>query len=447
MTRRSGVPRAPSRSVPALAIARAESTDRRLVRSMPSDSYLFMRVLVFVLLIVTLDVTNVLDTGNAIRYLFLLIPFGGAFLVRLRTRSSLIRRPVLADKILLALVIFGGVGSAFGRVFLHTSSTALPIFVPMTMAFLYLFTREDPTEDEVRKILLALAAVGLLYVFMNAVANSGAIPALQASRTYRNAQVMYVALGFAAVLFTRRGLRLGAFLLLAGFVFATYPSATSGLVAFSTLMTFFATRPHGTRIRFYLAGFVILSILVAALFNFSKTTQIAGDYFSAAGKRDNTNARVVLWTAGLQRFAHSPFYGDAFTGEVSVLVYRQAGSRAPIRNPYNDDYIQFAAGGGAFALLLLLSWIMLVETMAIRRYRGFVASGQRYHSFVLRALLVGFNAWLTAAAFNPLFEGMARSATLFAIYGLMMCLGRPAVAATRPTQTRAAIASTSLAPS
>ncbi|MGZ7081515.1 MAG: hypothetical protein ACXVJT_19055, partial [Thermoanaerobaculia bacterium] len=392
MTRRTGLSRAPRDSGAALVIVRAEATDRRLARSIPSDSYLFMRVLVFVLLIVTLDVTNVLDTGNAIRYLFLLVPFGGAFVVRFRSRSSLIRRPVAADKILLALFIFGGVGSAFGRVFLHTSSTALPIFVPMTMAFLYLFTREDPTEDEVRKILFALAAVGLLYVFMNAVANSGAIPTLQASRTYRNAQVMYVALGFAAVMFTRRHVRLGVFVLLAAFVFATYPSATSMLVAFSTLMTFFATRPHGTRIRFYLAGFVILSLLVVALFNFSKTTQIAGDYFSAAGKRDNTNARVVLWEAGLQRFARSPLYGDAFTGEVSVLVYRQAGSRAPIRNPYNDDYIQFAAGGGALALLLLLSWIVWVETTAIRRHRGFVASGQHYHALVLRALLVGFNA-------------------------------------------------------
>jgi hypothetical protein len=44
---------------------------------------------------------------------------------------------------------------------------------------------------------------------------------------------------------------------------------------------------------------------------------------------------------------------------------------------------------------------------------------------LMKVLLVGFNAWLTAAMFNPLFQGMARSVTLFAIYGLMMALGEP----------------------
>jgi len=34
-------------------------------------------------------------------------------------------------------------------------------------------------------------------------------------------------------------------------------------------------------------------------------------------------------------------------------------------------------------------------------------------------------AYAAAALFNPLFNGASRTATLFAIYSLMMCVGNP----------------------
>lgn len=383
-------------------------------------------MLVLVMLVVTLDFTKFLDKGSSIRYLLLLIPFGGAFLIKVSSRTHLARRPSFADKVLLALLLFGGVGSIVGRVIFHTSSTALPIFIPMPIAFLYLFMVEDPTEEEVRKILTAIAVVGLLYVFLNALANSGVLPSLKQSRAYRNAEVTYIALGFVAVMFSRRRIRMLIFIALAAFVFVTYPSATSALVALVTMATCFLTRPRGTNARVYVAGLLVASVAVVALSNFSGTVRLAGSYFSSVGKQNNTNTRVALWTAGLDKFGRSPFFGDAFTGETTVLVYRQAGGQAAFHNPYNNDYILFAASGGVFALLLLFAWIVWMETQALRRYRGFLASGQRYHAALVRALLVGFNAWLTAATFNPLFTGVGRSATLFSIYGLVMCLGRPA---------------------
>ena len=165
---------------------------------------------------------------------------------------------------------------------------------------------------------------------------------------------------------------------------------------------------------------------VIMLFNFSTTVQLAGDYFSAVGKKDNSNARLALWESGIQRFEASPVFGDAFSGETTVLVYRQDGSGAPFHNPYNNDYILFLASGGMLGFALLIAWIVWVERTAMRRYRGFLASGQVQHAKLMRALLVGFNAWLTAAAFNPLFSGMGRSVTLFSIYCLMMLLGHPA---------------------
>lgn len=407
--------------VPVLSAGR----DGREPRAVPTDSYLFMRVLLVGFVVVTLDFTKFLDKGTAARYLILAIPLIGAMAIRLRSRTGLIRSATFADKVLLLLMLFGGIGSIYGRIQLHTSSTALPIFLPMSIAFLYLLMLEDPTEEEVRKVIFAIGAIGLLYVFLNAVANSGLSPSLKASRTYRNAEFMYVAMGFAALVVAKRWPKVIVFSLLTVVVLVTYPSATAALVVLISFVTFFATRPKGTRSRFYVAGITLVLLIVIALFNFSRTIQLADDYFSAVGKKNNSTARLALWQAGVQKFAESPLIGDAFSGETTVTVYRQIGGGAPFHNPYNNDYVLFLASGGAFGFLLLVGWIVWIERTAIHRYRGFVASGQPQHAALMRVLLVAFNAWLTAAAFNPLFSGMGRSVTLFSLYGLMMALGRP----------------------
>lgn len=401
---------------------------RVLRRARSTDSYLFMRVLLVGFLIVTLDFTKFLDKGNAARYAILAVPFAGAFAIRLRSRTGLARRPSFADKVLLSLMLFGGIGSVYGRIVLNTTTTALPIFLPMSMAFLYLLMLEDPTEEEARRILFAIGSIGLLYVFLNAVANSGLSPGLKASRTYRNAEFMYVAMGFAALVLARRWPRVSLFGVLAAVVLVTYPSATSALVILVSLVTLFSTRPRGTRARFYVAGIAVVLLLIVALFNFSKTIKLADDYFSVVGKKNNSTARLALWQVGLEKFTASPVFGDAFSGETTVTVYRQTGGRSAFHNPYNNDYILFLASGGMLGFLLLVSWIFWVEGMAIHRYHGFVASGQPQRAALMRVLLVAFNSWLIAAAFNPLFTGMGRSVTLFSVYGLMMALGRPAVA-------------------
>lgn len=417
--------------------AREPERDRRpSPPARATDSYLFMRVLLVGFVIVTLDFTKFLDKGNAARYLILAVPFCGALAIRFRSRTGLVRRASFADRLLLALMLFGGIGSIYGRVHLHTSTTALPIFLPMFIAFLYLLMLEDPTEEEVRKVLFAIGTIGLLYVFLNAVANSGLSPSLKASRTYRNAEFMYVAMGFTALVVTRRWRRLTLFGFLTLVVLVTYPSATSALVILVTFVTFFVTRPRGTRARFYVVGIAVLLLIVIALFNFSRTIKLADDYFSTVGKKNNSTARLALWQVGMQKFAASPLIGDAFSGETTVTVYRQAGGGAPFHNPYNNDYVLFLASGGAFGFCLLVGWIVWVERIAMHRYRGFIVSGELQRAALMRVLLVAFNAWLTAAAFNPLFTGMGRSVTLFSLYGLMMSLGRPSVGLQREGRQR-----------
>jgi O-antigen ligase len=299
----------------------------------------------------------------------------------------------------------------------------------MSIAFLYLLMLREPTEREVYQVLIAIGAIGLLYVTMNAVANSGLAPGLAASRTYRNADVMYIPLGFVALWTARRALASMAVVALGAFVFVTYPSATSALVALATAVTLFVTKPKGGRARLHLVAIVVLAGLVASIFFFGRAVEFGNEYFQVVGKKDNSNTRLALWQAGLEHFASSPIVGDVFSGETTVLVFRQSGGGAPFHNPYNNDYILFLASGGVLMFALLVWWIVWVERTAVRRYRGFLAGGQLSRAALMRALLVAFNAWFVAAAFNPLFSGMGRTVTLFSIYAMMMALGTPAVAA------------------
>jgi O-antigen ligase len=418
----------PEASVPSLEVQQPTERVRGLAGFPPiADGYRLMRLLTAVLLIVTLDVTNYLDTGTAARYVILVVPLGGIIILRLRRPTTFVRRPTAPDRVLFVLMVIGLIGSIYGRVQLGTGSTALPVFVPMVIAFLYLLTLEDPTEAEVRKILVAIATIGLLYVALNAVANSGFASALREARSFRNSKVLYIALGFTAILMMKQRFRLFVFVCLSIYVFLSYPSATSAMVSLTALISMFVTRNEGSSKRAWIVAVGVSTVAVLALLNFSSSVKLANDYFLSVGKQDNTNTRLALWTAGIQKFERSPLIGDVFTGETTVSVARRAGGGAVFKNPYNNDYILFAASGGVVGLGLLLLWIVLTERSALRRYRGFIAAGQQAHASLMRALFVGFNAWLTAAMFNPLFQGMARSVTLFAIYGLMMALGEPEV--------------------
>lgn len=407
-------------------------------RAAPTDAYRLARALILILVLVTLDMTKFLDKGTPVRYLILLVPIGAYIAIRARRRLPRFRRPRPADKVLMVLTVIGLAGSLYGRLVLHTGSSALPIFLPMLTAFLYLGTLQELTPHEVRKILGALASVGLLYVSLNALANSSIIPALKASRAYRNADISYIAMGFVGLMVIRRWGRFFLFAGLAAFVFVTYPSATFAIVMVVGAVTVFVTRPDGSHLRMGIAAVTAVVIIVVALFSVSSTVHLADSYFSAVGKRNNTNTRLALWNAGLVKFTSSPVYGDFFSGETTVLVARRPGGGALFKNPYNNDYLLFAASGGSICLGLLLAWILLVEVDSIKRYRRFIAAGDHSRAALLRVLLVTFNAWLTAAAFNPLFQGMGRSVTLFAIYGLMMLLGRPARQPILPAGTRSA---------
>src|SRR5205823_3777970 len=86
-----------------------------------TDSSVFAGSLLLLLLVVTLDVANVLESGRAARYLLLLIPLIAILGVRIPQRSGLIRTPTRPDRLLFVLLLWGLAGTTYGLLFLGTT--------------------------------------------------------------------------------------------------------------------------------------------------------------------------------------------------------------------------------------------------------------------------------------------------------------------------------------
>lgn len=384
--------------------------------------------LVAVLLAVVVDVNNELNTGSLeqgsrYRYLLLAIPCAALLMIRLRSPSMLIRKPNMGDILLLALMAYGLLGSVYGAQILHTDSTGIPLFLPMAIAFLYLGTLDSISDREANGLIKGLAAIGLIYVVLNAIANSDLAPGMAESNSYRNAKVLFIAVGVAAALAAGQRVRLTIVIGLAAFVFWTYPAATSVVVGFSTIVTLFVTRETSSNLRPYLVGSLLLIGATISLANAPTTLSIVDEYFLAVGKQNNNETRLALFEGGIEKFLRSPVVGEGFTGETTLTVRLPSGQ--PFKAPLHDDYILLAASGGILALALFVAWIVVTEVNVLRRHHAFVAAGKMAQANLMRTLLVGFNAALVAALFNPVLQGMGRSASLFAFYGLMHAIGSP----------------------
>jgi O-antigen ligase len=377
------------------------------------------------MLVVSLDFRDFFDkSGSTARYGLLLIPIGVVVLARLRRRSLLLRRWSAPDRLLCILMVWGIVGSLYGKHHDHTTSGALPVFVPMILAFTYLLAETPPTDRECLRILNGISIIGVVYAFMNSLANAGAH--FIAAKTYRNSKILYVTMGISASYQLRRRRRLVIMLLLAAFIFATYPSGTDVVVTVVGLATWFFTKPAGSPLRPAVVVTLGTLLLLLAIANFAASTGLAAEYFHAVGKKDNNNARIALYTAAIDQVKASPVYGTSFTGSITELVIRQAGQGAAFKAPFHDDYLMIAANGGLAGLLLFVIWIAATEINVLRRYRGFLTSGEYPKAMLLRSLLVGFNTLFAAALFNPELEAIGRGATVFGIYALMMMIGWPA---------------------
>ena len=417
---------APPPSAAASAPSFAPASSQRRGRT---DAFRLARGLIFILAATALDVTNYLDKGSEIRYVILLVPIGALFLARRRGQGF--RRLATPDKFLLALFAIGFTGTMVGTLVLATKSGARPIFLPMLLAFLYLGTVEDPTRLEVRSLLRAVAWVGLIYASLSALTHLstyipwGPLVKLAAYRQYKNATLLYLMMGISATVVLRWKLRAAFLIVLGLFIFRAYPSGTALLVVLSTLATVFLTRRGRRPMRRWVAAVLVVGAAGLVVLNFGGGLHLTDTYFSAVGKRDNNGTRLALWQAGIDEFRQSPISGSWFSGP-TVIVTTRAGQHKQFQLPFHNDYILFLVEGGLIGLGLLLAWAISTELLMLRRYRAYVALGEQSRAALLRTLLIGFNAFFIAAAFNPLFTGMSSSATIFSIYALMMLLGSPA---------------------
>jgi hypothetical protein len=402
-----------------------------------SDSYRYARWVLVMLFIITVDVADFTDrSGSPLRYAILFFPAIGALGAIMRSRGLRLRRLSAPDRILLVFMAYGIVGSAYGRLFLHTRTGALTVFVPMTIAFSYLFTTWQLTEDEANRITRGLAIVGLAYAIMNTLANLSAVsssfPHFIAPKTYRNSKVLYVALGATAAWVSKRRAVFAMIMVCAAIIFFTYRSGTNAVVVLVTLVSFFITKPSGSPLRPYVAAAAAIVVLMLAVINFTQTAGLASAYFEAVQKKNNNNARIALYSSGVNQFLRSPIIGAGFTGDITETVIRRDGLGAPFKAPFHDDYIMVAAVGGGLGVLLLLWWIAATEVNALRRYRGFIAAGDHRKAGLLRVLLVTFNVLFAAALFNPELSAVGRGATAFGLYALLMMIGEPLVAPRGP---------------
>jgi O-antigen ligase len=386
-----------------------------------TDAYRFSRALIAILLFTTLDVANFLDRGNYLKYLLLLVPVVSLTLIRLRTPSSKLRVLAPTDLVLLLLWPLGLVGTLYGIWFLDNNATALSIFLPMTVAFLYLGTVEDMTDEEVRALLRSLAWVGSVYIVLNAFVNTGVLPAILEKNQYRNASLLFMALGIGASVILRRWVRVAILIALETYVFFTYPSGTSVLVFIAILLTFSMTQPRPSRVRPYFIAFLIACAVAIILANFATGVAITNRYFALVGKNNANSSRLQAWGEGLNRFEDSPVMGAAFSKPGVTTVIRPGG-QGVFQIPFHNDYIYFLATGGIIGLGLLLTWIVLTELLVLRRYSVLLEVGDSARAALLRALLVSFNVFFVTSAFNPSIMGMSRSASIFAVYALMMMI-------------------------
>lgn len=383
------------------------------------------RWMLLIPLAVTVDVFNILDNkGGPIRYGLLLVVVVPFLVHQLSSRGFIVRRPTNGDRLLALFWLFGVAGTTYGILVSRSAATTRPLFASMILAFVYILVPDTPTDEEAARILRILLWITAFYVLLAAVVNIGLLPSLLRYHPYRNSQFFFVAGGLAAAFVLRRWWLLALLAAFEAVNFVGYPSASSVLGLLAMVGTLYITGARASKARaFGLTMLASVMVLVAVL-NFQGTLGVLSDYFSTVGKANTLATRTAVWTAGLQQFHTSPLVGAGFAGTtVATVVGVTASSTNQL--PYHNDFVLFLAEGGLIGLGLVLLWMVVTERTLLRRYAGYRDSGRWAPAGLIRVFLAMFNTLIVVAAFNPTFNLVSCSATLFSLYGVVMLLGPP----------------------
>jgi O-antigen ligase len=239
----------------------------------------------------------------------------------------------------------------------------------------------------------------------------------------------FIAWAVAAAWFTRRRGTIVLLVALSAVLFLQYPAATWLIVAACGLTTAYATSARGRR-----SGGLVLLVFAIGLFGVGFTqvqggsSSVAKSYFSSVGKANNTRARTQLWKAAEIQIRQSPWAGSLWTRNFTVENRNQAITiyAASARIEPHNDYLEALVLGGFLGLFLFGGLIISTNIVVLRRVRRLSDVGAVAKRDLARTLLIGFNAALAAAAFNPELSKPGTTAVLFLIYSVMMTI-RPSV--------------------
>lgn len=390
-------------------------------RSYRTDAYELSSAVLLLMLIAALDAFNFFDRPNGgLRYTILFIPIAAVVMIRARRPTFMVRQPAPSDVPLAALFVFGFAGALIGVVFRGNLANSYPIFAPMPVGLMYLLGVDGPTKNEVHRLLDRLSTVGVVYVLMNFAVNTGLLPGFTHFLKYRNASAAIVVMAMTAAFVRRRRRRLGFLLVMYAVIFVSYPSATQLLMAVAAVLTLMLTTRRSGGARTLVFGTVVVLFIAMALANFNIGIKVTTAYFARVQKSNSDTGRLDLWTSGVNEFLSSPVIGQAFTGDPIAIR-----SRDEKALPFHNDFILFLAQGGVVGFGLLLGWIGMTQLTLLRRFRAFRDAGFDDAAHLTRIILVTLNCFFVAMAFNPVTEGVTRSATVFGLYGIAMSLGTP----------------------
>jgi hypothetical protein len=426
-------------SITTLQTRRRRSRTAELVQR--SDAFVIYGGIMLLMLISSLDAVDFFDRPNGkSRYLILLLPFGAALWVRARHPSWSVREPTIGHVLVGIMVLIGLGGSLYGMILLNTKQGPLNVFVPMAVGLLLLLATDGPRDREVPRTTHLLGLIGFAYVIMNfllntgvlvkiagrlgPLANSNLVNDLATSLKYRNASAAFVALAFACAIVERRPRRLLVLTVMYAVIFATYPSATQLLIFCGTALTLLLTSRRASALRTLVATSLILLITATALLNVNAVVRLSTTYFSEVNKANANSGRLDLAAAGIDEFKQSPLIGHLFSRDAVAVRLRDNNTL-----PFHDDFILFLAEGGLLGIALLVGWMAYTEITLLRRYREFMNAGDLNRARLIRVLLVMLNAFFIAIPFNPVMEGVTRTATIFGVWAIAMSLGRPQPAA------------------
>lgn len=391
-----------------------------------------------VLAVAALDPFGIfLGVSNA-RFILVLVPLFVVFIARTSQDPLTLHAPRGPDKPLGLLFLMGLGGSLYGLAFVRPHSPALAVFVPMALGFLHLGSLGAPDDDEATTYLRWLLWICASYVVLHLGTvlgllpdlGSGSGPTSAVDAVFSHEKAFVTALApVAAWLVGRRFLACGL-LGLCALVYLDYRAGTYVMVAAVALITLVITGRRPGRLR-ALSMTLLVVVLVATLHSqvtasSTGSTRLVGSYFQAVKKTDSTGFRAKLWNEALDEIRASPLVGSAFTGNVSLR--RQLADRY-YKIPVHSDFLLIGMGGGLVGLGLLVAWIVATNVVAVRRYWELIGTGGRGRANLLRALLVGFNAFFAVALVNPVMTQVGLCAAAMVLYSMLRSVDSPPVVA------------------